>query len=165
MKKIILFTIFIISGAISSFSQSINDSLTEINKLIKTIDNDKNYSLKTFRDDKFKNDYTFGSWKLTGYIKDDNLCKIVEWIDVKSGIVSTEYYIKNNKLIFVRISETEFRHSIETSTLDYFKQIVLSDCTYYFCQTDKNKCEWTKEDNNKYYKYVSLILGESANIK
>ena len=98
MKKHLL--ILLLLSFIIGFSQN----LDLIKKEVEKINNTKNFKIKTIPNDYFvdiKNEATDNGQKLKGYYDKNHLNKIIYFVGLSAWNIVTEYYYKDNQLIFV----------------------------------------------------------------
>ena len=117
-------------------AQSGTNSINEIRKTIAQINNDSGYSLKKLENEEFLEQMTDNGGELTGYFKNGQLVKIVEWIGLSSCVNITEYYLQDNKLIFAFIKGSESPYIDSLETFNHSKLIKTMECRFYF---DNNK--------------------------
>ncbi|MDD5571295.1 MAG: hypothetical protein PHD97_09100 [Bacteroidales bacterium] len=85
---------------------------------VNLIDSDSSYQTKTLTNKQFMEQMTDGGGSLTGYFKNGKLVKIKEQIGLSSCIITTEYYLKDNELIFVFTEGKEFLYVDSLKTFD-----------------------------------------------
>jgi hypothetical protein len=98
MKKHLL--ILLLLSFIIGFSQN----LDLIRKEVEKINNTKNFKIKTIPNDYFvdiKNEATDNGQELKGYYDKNQLKKIIHFVGLSAWNIVTEYYYKDNQLIFV----------------------------------------------------------------
>ena len=98
MKKHLL--ILLLLSFIIGFSQN----LDLIKKEVEKINNTKNFKIKTIPNDYFvdiKNEATDNGQELKGYYDKNQLKKIIHFVGLSAWNIVTEYYYKDNQLIFV----------------------------------------------------------------
>lgn len=111
MRTTVLIICILLLGTYVS-GQDKNLLVKDIEQKIRFIDQDTTYTITTldnmaFLDTGFINQPAKGYGQLTGYFKNDTICKIRERIGLEllSDSATTEYYFSDGKLIFVRESE------------------------------------------------------------
>ena len=75
---------------------------------------------------------TDGGGQLTGYFKNGQLLKMVERIGLSSCVNTTEFYLQDNKLIFVYTQGKEFKYVDSLATFNSRIQTVTMECRFYF---------------------------------
>ena len=125
MKKHLL--ILLLLSFIIGFSQN----LDLIKKEVEKINNTKNFKIKTIPNDYFvkvKNEATDNGQELKGYYKNNQLKKISHFAGLSAWNIVTEYYYKDNQLIF--ILESKYQSVSENGFLE--KPKLLYKNRYYF---------------------------------
>jgi hypothetical protein len=128
-------TIVIILTVLFSSSFLFGQTHARVNSVrqwVEKINNDTLYTVKKLENEQWMEQMTDGGGELTGYFKDGQLVKIVEWVGLSSCISIYEYYFHNNSLIFVYGEEKDFKYNDSTATFDANKQTVAMECRYYF---------------------------------
>ncbi|WP_018343677.1 hypothetical protein [Cytophaga aurantiaca] len=156
-----------------TFAQTDN-VVNSIRKAVEQINADKSLTTKTLDNEQFLEQTTDRGGQLTGYFKNGILVKIVERIGLSSCVDINEYYIQDNKLIFVYAQGKEFKYIDSSATFNSSFQTVTMECRFYF-QEDKllksvlsgsTRCEgkpsesWFKKYQDKYVRYVLLLTNE-----
>lgn len=98
MKKHLLFLLLL------NFTFGFSQNLDLIKKEVEQINNTKNFKIKTIPNDYFvkvKNESTDNGQELKGYYKNNRLKKIIHFAGLSAWNIVTEYYYKDNQLIFV----------------------------------------------------------------
>ena len=98
MKKHIFFLLLL------SFIIGFSQNLYFIKKEVEQINNTKNLKIKTIPNDYFvdiKNEATDNGQELKGYYDKNQLKKIIHFVGLSAWNIVTEYYYKDNQLIFV----------------------------------------------------------------
>lgn len=98
MKKHLLFLLLL------NFTFGFSQNLDLIKKEVEKINNTKNFKIKTIPNDyfvKIKNEATDNGQELKGYYKNNQLKKISHFAGLSAWNIVTEYYYKDNQLIFV----------------------------------------------------------------
>lgn len=115
-----------------TFAQTDSNIIVKIRKTVEQINKDSNYITKTLENEQFLEHMTDRGGQLTGYFKNGRLVKIVEWVGLSSCIDITEYYLKDNELIFAYIQGKEFQYVDSIARFDSYKQIITMECRFYF---------------------------------
>lgn len=125
MKNILTITLlFFIQSAIS---QTLEQNIQEIRTQFKWINSQKDFTKIVLENEEFEDQIPSEGCGLEGYYKNETLYKIVESDIVSMGAYTNEYYLKNNKLIFVFRKEVSFdpnKNYKETTTYEervYYK--------------------------------------------
>jgi hypothetical protein len=113
------------------FGQS-GDKVEQIRKTVEQINKDSAYTKKTLDNEQWMGQMTDGGGQLTGYFKNGQLVKIVEWVGLSSCTSIYEYYFQDNIFIFVYGQEKVFAYVDSTDAFDYTKQTVRMECRFYF---------------------------------
>ena len=98
MKKLFLFLLFL------SFTFALSQNLDLIKKEVEQINNTKNFKIKTVTNDYFvnvKKEATDNGQELKGYYKNNQLRKITHFVGLSVWNIVTEFFYKDNQLIFV----------------------------------------------------------------
>lgn len=129
MKKRFLFILFL------SFTFGFSQNLDLIKKEVKEINTTKNFQIKTVPNDYFvdvKNEVTDNGQELKGHYNNNQLRKITHFVGLSAWNIVTEYYFKDNQLLFVL--EAKYQSVNENGFLN--KPKLLYKNRYYF---NKNK--------------------------
>lgn len=114
-------------------AQNKEASIKEIRQVVQNINNNKNLKKIVLRNDEFLKDAVpDGGGELTGYFKNGELVKINESIGFSNGISNTEFYLKNNKLIFAYALGKHFSINQKTLSINYNKLNTIFKRRYYF---------------------------------
>jgi len=146
--KSITFLFVAIFVANVSFAQSKADIIKSIKKEFKDINEDNSYKKVILENEEFMEHMTDRGGSLTGYYKDGKLCKIVEWIGISNGIHITEYYFKEEQLIFVYHAFKEVVYDMKKGEFDYEQTGVKFEGRYYF--NDKTLIEAITTGTNSF---------------
>ena len=125
MKKLFLFLLFL------SFTFALSQNLDLIKKEVEQINNTKNFKIKTVTNDYFvnvKKEATDNGQELKGYYKNNQLRKITHFVGLSVWNIVTEFFYKDNQLIFVL--ESKYQSVNENGFLKYPK--LLCKNRYYF---------------------------------
>lgn len=125
MKKFLLLILFL--NFIFGFSQNLN----LIKKEVEQINNTKKFKIKTVTNDYFvneKKEATDNGQELKGYYKNNQLRKITHFVGLSVWNIVTEYFYKDNQLIFVL--ESKYQYVNENGFLKHPK--LLCKNRYYF---------------------------------
>lgn len=131
MIKKAVFTLLIILFCLPAFAQN-ETVISGIRKAVEQINKDTGYVSKMLENEEFLEHMPDGGGQLTGYYKKGKLVKMVEWIGLSSCINITEYYLRNNKLIFTYTRGKEFQYIDSTGTFNSEKQDITMECRFYF---------------------------------
>jgi hypothetical protein len=96
----ILTTTLILSFA-TTYGQDKTKLINEIRKEFKVINSDTTFRKIVLENEEFLEHMPDGGGQLTGFYKAGQLKKIVSWIGISRGNDISEFYFKNEKLIFV----------------------------------------------------------------
>ena len=151
-----------------------DNSINKIQLIIKQINKDSSYRTKILDNEQFLEEIPDGGGQLTGYFKNGQLVKIVEFIGFSSCINITEYYLKDNKLIFIYIKGKEFKYVDSLATFNRNLQSLTMECRFYF-QNDKlikstlagsTRCagipseSWAERCQASYLRYIKLLTNK-----
>jgi len=107
MKKLIfVFVITFLGGNV--FSQNIKQNIQEIREQFKWTNSQKDFTKVILENEEFTDNIPSEGCGLEGYYKNGELYKIVQSNAVSNAVYTTEYYLKNSKLIFVFRKEVQF---------------------------------------------------------
>lgn len=115
------------------FAQSKKGKLIEIQKQIQAINEGGPYQLKTLENEQFLDRLPDGGGALTGYLKENKVCKMTERLGKSYCVQQLEYYFVKEQLIFVNEKELDFALN-DSSGFDYASQTLSFECCYYFDQ-------------------------------
>ena len=119
-----------------AFTQTNSDKINNIRKIVTQINNDSGYLIRKLENEDFLEQMTDNGGELTGYFKNGRPVKIIEWIGLSSCVKITEYYFRNNKLIFAFTKGSEAPYIDSLETFDRSRLIKTMECRFYF---DNNK--------------------------
>ncbi len=111
-KTFIIFLAVFLSGNI--FSQTNKKDIDVIRTQFKFINSQKNLKKIYLENEEFTDDIPSEGCGLEGYYLNGELLKAVEQDAVSTGLYTSEYYLKDGKLIFVYRYEKEFLRNPET---------------------------------------------------
>jgi len=116
MKTILsLFLSIFLFGNI--FSQTTEQNIQEIRTQFKLVNSQKDFKKVYLENEEFTDQIPSEGCGLDAYYKNGQVYKIIESDAVSNAVYTTEYYLKDNKLIFVYRKEQHF--SINPETGDY----------------------------------------------
>ena len=161
----LLLVTLLLSFSNTAFSQNKNAIIEQIKKEFAHINTDTGLKKVLLVEDEFKTGTDRGG-ELTGYLKNKQIVKIRAWIGISNGFYITEYFLKNNELIFVyKIFNTymydEKQNKFDESIVDrkfegryYFNNKKLIDkIAIGDAQTNTDEASLLKEANE----YMSLL--------
>ncbi len=119
-----------------TFGQTGSNKVKEIHNTVEQINRDTGYTTRTLDNEEFLDHMTDNGESVTGYFKNGQLVKIVEWIGLSSCINITEYYFKDDTLIFAYTQGKVFQYIDSTASFNYNVQNIVMECRFYF---DNNK--------------------------
>jgi hypothetical protein len=130
-------TLFILSVffSVTLFGQT-NDRVGSIRKTVDQINTDTAYKKKILVNEQWMEQMTDEGGALTGYFKNGQLLKIIEYVGLSSCTSIYEYYLQDTTLIFVYGQEKVFKYNESLNTFDPNIQTVAMECRFYF---DKGK--------------------------
>ncbi|QKG52608.1 hypothetical protein [Hymenobacter sp. BRD67] len=114
------------------FGQTNIDKVVRIKREVEQINLQGGYAKKTLANEAFMPNITDGGGQLTGYFKDGQLMKIVEWVGLSSCINTTEYYFQNGNLIFVYTQGKIFKYEKNKSSYNPAVEAVAMEARFYF---------------------------------
>lgn len=132
MPRLFIITVFIFSGICNSYCQSKDELVANIRKLYLEINDDHSLKKVILQNENFLPDATDGGCSLTGYFKENKICKMDVWVGLSYGVQQFHYYFENRKLIFVYETEENFPPVGNQGTLDYTKLKLAFEGRYYF---------------------------------
>jgi hypothetical protein len=107
-------------------------SKADIRKEFKAINVDGSLKKVVLENEEFMEHMTDRGGSLTGYYKEDKLVKIVEWIGISNGIYITEYYFKDEQLLFVYRAFKAVVYDSKKGDVDLDETGVKFEGRYYF---------------------------------
>ncbi len=102
-------------------AQNIKQDINEIRSQFKWINNQKDFQKTYFENDEFTDQIPSEGCQLDVFYKDTSIYKIIQMDAVSNAVFTTEYYLKNNKLIFVFRKEECFIFPVENDSITKFK--------------------------------------------
>jgi hypothetical protein len=114
---------------------------------------------------------TDGGGQVTGYFKNGQLVKMVEFIGLSSCVNITEYYVQDAKLIFAYTLGKEFLYVDSIATFNSSIQNLTMECRFYFKENKiiksilkgQTRCsgkpivDWTKDYLEETTRYRKLL--------
>ena len=159
MKKHLLFLLLL------NFTIGFSQNLDLIKKEVEQINNTKNFKIKTILSDYFvkvKNEATDNGQELKGYYKNNQLKKISHFVGLSAWNIVTEYYYKDNQLIF--ILESKYQLVSENGFLE--KPKLLYKNRYYFHNNELiKKLEEVTSENFDFIKLSNELKIDLKNYK
>jgi hypothetical protein len=148
-----------------------DNSLNKIRKTVEQTNKDKSLTTKTLDNEQFLQQTTDGGGQLTGYFKNGQLVKIIEWVGLSSCIDITEYYLKDDKLIFVYSQGKELQYIDSIATFNSNQQTLTMECRFYIHNdtllksilTGSTRCagqpsdSWVRNYQDNYLRYIKLL--------
>ena len=142
MKKILFITFLLIVSNVG-FGQSKSKSIKQIRSHFKWVNSQKDFEIVELNNEDFMDFPTDNGATLKGYFKHDTLYKIVRIIGISYAILNTEYYLKDNKLIFVYDTESPFKEATDSlgniTGFDYTQTKLTFQGRYYYSHEKKIK--------------------------
>lgn len=117
---------------VDSLAQTDSAVITNINRIVEQINKDTGFLIRTLESVQFPKQVTDGGHELTGYFKDGELVKMVEWVGLSSCVIEKEYFLQDNKLIFVRMEGKEFLYVDSLATFNSKIQNLTLQGIFYF---------------------------------
>lgn len=130
MKSFFTLTLLLLCSF--AFAQQANTVINNTRKIIEQINKDSGYTIRKLENEEFLEHMTDEGGQLTGYFKNGNLVKIIEWVGLSSCINITEYYLQDNQLIFTCTKGSEYSYSDSLETFDRNKLNTTMECRLYF---------------------------------
>jgi hypothetical protein len=127
-----LFTLTLLLFSSFTFAQTDHPNINKIRKIVEQINKDSACTIKKLDNDEFLEHMTDEGGQLTGYFKNGQLVKIIEWIGLSSCADLTEYYLQDNKLIFTYTKGSEYSYSDSLGTFDRSMLNTTMECRFYF---------------------------------
>ena len=106
--KTLLILFLATTFSFNAYAQSIQGDIEEIRKQFKWINSQKDFEKFYFENDEFTDQTPSEGCEMEIYYKKGNIYKIIESCGGANRIYTTEFYLKNNKLIFVYANESEY---------------------------------------------------------
>ncbi len=128
MKSLFLF-LFITVVFLNSDAQTLEQNIQEIRTQFKFINSQKDFQKVVFENEEFTDEIPSEGCELEVYYKNGNLYKIIESDAASVNLYTTEYYFKNNQLIFVYRKEDEFTKIPGGKVVD--TETIYEERTYY----------------------------------
>jgi len=100
--------------------------------LVEEINKAKNYEVKTLENEEFFEQMTDGGGKLTAWIRNGLVVKLVEWVGLSSCVNVTEYYFHDSQLVLVSVQGSEWAYVESTGSFDYTVQVITMEARFYF---------------------------------
>ncbi len=113
------------------FAQTAHPHAT-IRKAVERINSDKNYDIRVLNNQEWMTEIPDGGGKLTGYLKNGRLVKVVEWVGLSRCVLIREYYFADTKVIFVYGQEKAFTSVDSTGVVDFASQNTVLEYRVYF---------------------------------
>jgi hypothetical protein len=140
MKKqvrLLLFLLLTLTFTSSLFGQGFEDKRSPQVFAIQykriAINEFKNYdSVLVENGEDFLRQSTDNGPTLTGFFRSDTLVKIIELIGLSNKVIETEYYLENNKIFFICVTERKYKFDKKTQTFDLTKFESSFRRSYYF---------------------------------
>ncbi len=153
---------------------SLNQNELQKVSLIKDIDSEvnsinqyKNYKIKTLENEEFLEQMTDGGGHLSGYFKEGQIKKIIEKFGLSYCVKTFEYYFLNGKLIFIFEKEDDFPYDENIAGLNYEKLELVFEGHYYFDNKNLIKIETKgkkKFENNTSEKSLLNMTYDNLNL-
>ena len=156
MKKHLLFLLLL------NFTFGFSQNLDLIKKEVEQINNTKNFKIKTIPNDYFvkvKNEATDNGQELKGYYKNNQLKKIIHFVGLSAWNIVTEYYYKDNQLIFVLNSK--YQSVSENGFLE--KPKLLYRNRYYF--KNNKLIKKIEEETSEIFDFIKLSTELKKDLK
>ncbi len=135
MRQIVIIFILVISGNLL-FSQSEKQSIEQIRNHFKWINQQQDFVIAELNNLDYLKHTPDNGAQIKGYFKNDTLYKLVEWIGLSEEAIVTEYYLWNEKLIFVYKVGKQYRTMYDDQGnmigYDYSKLDIKYEIRYYF---------------------------------
>ncbi len=128
MKSLFLF-LFITVVFLNSDAQTLEQNIQEIRTQFKFINSQKDFQKVVFENEEFTDEVPSEGCGLEVYYKNGNLYKMIESDAASVNLYTTEYYFKNNQLIFVYRKEDEFTKIPGGKVVD--TETIYEERTYY----------------------------------
>jgi len=146
LRKAIVSLLLTLGILTTSLGQTKNDKVRNIRDKFRTINSEAGYLTKMLTNEQFLEHMTDGGGHLTGYFKNGQIKKIIEWIGLSYCVRTFEYYFWDGQLIFVYEKEEDFPYIEATGSLDHTKLELAFEGRYYF---DNGKLIETKVTGKK----------------
>ena len=140
MKNLTLFLVVTllvlgILGAFYYFSRKNSDLVMNINKIVASIENKKDYQVEKLDNiqliERGERAYDNGRG-LDGYFINGEIKKITEWVGLSDKILIFDYYFNNSELVFTHEKELDYPYIESIAALDYTNPQLVFEASYYF---------------------------------
>lgn len=115
-----------------SYAQTLTQKISNIRAEVQKINKGSGYKITTLSNEQFLDEMPDGGGELQGYYRNGELIKIVEKISLSSCIHITEYYLKNNKLIFAYTQGKEWFYNEQLNEFDPKRITLKMELRFYF---------------------------------
>ncbi len=178
LRVLILFAVFVVSLNFV-FSQNSNEKIKVIREHFKWINTQKDFEIIKISGEDYLNKIPDNGVEVKGFLKDNKIYKITEWIGLSSGVCETEYYFWNNQLFFIFYKESKYGEK-KSKNGDYFEPDYTKLIPYYelrlylnrdkvIKKLEKGKTNLEKVDANKFVKNANtlkeLVLNKKKYLK
>lgn len=130
MKNLTLIILLAITNILCGQTQE--EKIKSIKEKVEKINQDSSYNIKILRNEDFLDQMTDGGAELKGYRKNGKTYKIVESVGLSYCVRNFEYYLSDEKLIFVYENEQDFPYIDSIARLDYTRLELNFEGRYYF---------------------------------
>lgn len=117
--------------ALNTFGQKKDFLIKNIREICKSINTDNTLKTVKLENEDFLAETTDGGGSLIGLFKGKKISKIQVSVGLSYGIMETEYYFANGRLIFVFEKEEDFISKGKQGDLDYSKFNTVFEERYY----------------------------------
>jgi hypothetical protein len=118
------------------FAQTEKESIDQIRAHFKWINEQQDFIIAELNNEDYLEHMTDNGAQLKGYYKNDTLYKLIQWTGLSYAIMTTEYYLWNNELIFVYDTEQNYKQVIDSVDgflgFDYSEAEVKYESRHYF---------------------------------
>lgn len=161
-SKFLFTAIFFLATSSSRAQTSIEKDIRHIRSVFNQINTEKNLQQLELENEELTDETPDGGISLTGYFKNKQILKIVQWTGLSYGTHQVEYYFEKDSLVFVYVKEHHFRSS--GNSIDHSKIDLKFEGRYYFKndtlikKTSKGTSFWSESNDG-----VSSLLPDSKN--
>jgi hypothetical protein len=130
-NKSCIFIAFAIAYCSVSYGQTKEGLIRNIRESFQKINNDKSLTIVKLQNEDIPGEKSDGGEELTGYFKEDTVCKIYDWIGLSFGVKQYEYFFGHGQLIFIYEIEKGFHIDDSLGTMDQTKLDLIFEGRYY----------------------------------
>ncbi len=154
--------LFCCLGLLPSFAlaQTKETQIKVIRQAFQQINSDPNLKKVVLDSEAFMEQTTDGGGELTGFYKDGQLVKIIEWIGLSDGNRVVEFYLKDGELFFVYGQFKAWVYNANRDEFDHSKTRTIFEGRYYFNRQkiiEKKLNGSMRADDDSFYSEGNLL--------